>query len=163
MKHLRCLGESHTTLHTVLAWAQLSTGMGFPLLEWPEKPVSHQECALIQSIQTGLADIGGRIERFESSVFKERRLHDCHLMDAICVSDRFTTSQVCQINGCWLFLGVTLLSDITTTCGRYVNAAYLHGEETNGINWPTVQYPCQMQPDKLVWALWRKAVHLSHL
>ena len=45
--------------------------MGFALLEWPEKQVPHLECALLQSIQISLADIGGRIERFDSSVFKE--------------------------------------------------------------------------------------------
>ena len=84
-------------------------------------------------------------------------------MDSICDSDRFTTSQVRQINCCRIFLCVTLLSDITTTCGRYVQASCLKGDKTHSSNWPTVRYPRQERPDKTAWALWRKAVHLSYL
>jgi hypothetical protein len=46
-------------LHFVISWAQLATGMGFYLLEWLEKPVPHLECEWMQSMPTGLANIGG--------------------------------------------------------------------------------------------------------
>jgi hypothetical protein len=51
LKHLQCLGENHDMLCITLAWAQLGTGMGFVLLEKPNKRVPHLECAWIQSIR----------------------------------------------------------------------------------------------------------------
>ena len=154
MKHLRCPGESQDLMHIMLAWAQLATGMGFSLIEWQEKPVPHLECEWTQSLRTGLADIGARIEMTQPFVYHVRRKHDCHIMDAISQCGRFTPNQMRRINGCRLYLQVTLLSDITTACGRHVNEKYYRGERTHRTNWPTVQYPRQNKPDKTSWALW---------
>jgi hypothetical protein len=57
LKHLQCAGENQAMLRIMLAWAQLETGMGFALLECPEKKVPHLECTWLQSIRTGLATI----------------------------------------------------------------------------------------------------------
>jgi hypothetical protein len=62
MKHLRCPGENHDMLRIMLSWAHLATGMDFSLLKRPKKSVPHLECEWTQSIQTGLAGIGGQIE-----------------------------------------------------------------------------------------------------
>jgi hypothetical protein len=56
-KHLRCPGQCHSLLRFMLSWAQLATGVGFPLLATPDRPVPHLECKLTQSIRTGLASI----------------------------------------------------------------------------------------------------------
>ena len=61
IKHLRCPGQCHSLLRIMLVWAQLGTGMGFPLLASPEKNVPHLECKWTESIRTGLANIGARI------------------------------------------------------------------------------------------------------
>jgi hypothetical protein len=163
IKHLRCPGENHDMLRIMLAWAQLGTGMSFSLLECPEKPVAHLECEWVQSIRTGLAKIRGRIERTKETVFKPRRMDDLHIMDKICNCKRFTDTQIRKINACRLYLQVTLLSEITTPCGKHIETAYYQGALIDRTNWPTVQYPRQENPDKTSWALWRRALHLNHV
>jgi hypothetical protein len=44
LKHLHCPEVNNDMIRIMLAWAQLGTGMGFALLEWPEKAVPHLEC-----------------------------------------------------------------------------------------------------------------------
>jgi hypothetical protein len=58
LKHLRCPGENHDMLWITMAWAQLGTGMGFPLLTFLDKTVPYLECAWMQSIRMGLASVG---------------------------------------------------------------------------------------------------------
>jgi hypothetical protein len=150
-------------LQIMLLWAQLATGMGFPLLEWPEKDAPHLECEWLHSIRTGLATIGARIECTNPFVYKPRRKFGSHIMDPICECERFNTTQLRKINACRLYLQVTLLSDVTTPCGKYIIIAYYSGKIENRINWPTVQYPRQELPDKASWALWRRALQFAFL
>jgi hypothetical protein len=159
MKHLRCPGE----IRIAFAWAQLATGMGFALFEWPEKEVAHLECDWMQSLRTGLASIAARIECVEEHVFKHRRMGDVHIMDQICDSDSFTDIQIWKINACRLFLQVTLLSDIASPCGYNIESTYYKGAIQDRTNWPTVQYPRQEKPDKTSWSLWRRALHIHYL
>jgi hypothetical protein len=139
----------------MLAWAQLGTGMSFPLLEWPEKEVAHLKCKWLQSICTGLSSIGARIKCIKDYVFKPQRTGDEHIMDKICDCKRFTPTQLCKIKACHLFLQVTLMSDIATPCGQSIDSAYYKGTISNFNNWPTVQYSRQHKPDKTSWALWQ--------
>ena len=163
IKHLRCPGESNALLRIMLSWAHLGTGMDFPLLEWPENHVPHLECAWLQSLRHGLADIGGRIECYETFFHKPRRVHDSHIMDAICAGSNFTALEIRRINGCQLYLQVVLLSDIASPCGRYIDPAYYAGDRTNRPNWPTIQYPRQAKPDQQTWTLWHQALHQNHV
>jgi hypothetical protein len=163
LKHLRCAGENHDMLNITLAWAQLATGMGFPLLEYPGRHVPHLECEWLQAIRTGLASINARVERVDASVFKIRRTNDCHIMDAICADGRYKNPQLDRINACRLYLKATLLSDISTACGHRIHSAYYDGEEVITHNWATVTYPRQARPNKISWALWRRALNQIHL
>jgi hypothetical protein len=70
---------------------------------------------------------------------------------------------VLRINACRLFLKVTLVSDISTTCGKRVNRSYYDGDISSRINRPTVKYPRQQLPEKESWAVWRKALQLIYL
>jgi hypothetical protein len=131
-------------LRIMIAWAQLETGMGFALLEYPERKVPR---AWLQSIWTGLVGI-------KETVYKDRRANDCHLMDQICESSWFTDPQIRRTNACRLYLKVTLLSDITTACGRQVHQSYYDGDKGITHNWATVRYLRQAPPNKLSWAFW---------
>jgi exonuclease III len=163
LKHLRCPGECHALLRIMLSWAQLGTGMGFPLLGSPGKFVPHLECKLTQSIRSGLASVGAHIDSLETFLFLPRRAFDCHIMDEICSCKQFTAPQIQRINACRLYLQATLLSDIATPCGRFIHPAYYKGTRSARINWPTLQYPRQAKPDKTSWAFWRKGLQLTYL
>ena len=147
----------------MLAWAQLGTGVGFPLLESPEKAVPQLECKLTQSIRRGLSSIGASIESNEILVFLPRRDSDSHIMDGINSSKRFTATETARINSCRLYMQATLLSDIATPCGRHIHKAYYEGRRSRRINWPSIQYPRQAKPDKTSWNLWRKGLQLAFL
>jgi hypothetical protein len=144
----------------MLAWAQLGTGMGFSLLASPEKAVPHLECKVTKSIQSGLASIGARTESKETFVSLPRRASDSHIMDGVVETKHFNKSQLNKINACRLYMQATLVSDITTPCGRHIHPAYYKGKKSRRINWPTIQYPRQAKPDQPSWALWRKGLQL---
>jgi hypothetical protein len=156
LKHLWCPGKCH-------GWAQLGTGMGFSLLALPEKAVPHLECKLTESIRSGLTSIGARIESKESFVSLPRHASDSHIMDGVVETKHFNKSQLNKINACRLYMQATLVSDITTPCGRQIHPAYYEGKRSRRINWPTIQYPRQAKPDQPSWALWRKGLQLSLL
>jgi hypothetical protein len=117
LKHLRCPGKSNDMLRIMLAWAQLGTGMGVPLLHSPEQKVPHLECEWLQSVRIGLASIDARIETVQCFVSLPQREDDTHIMDGLSTCTNFTDTHICSINACQLFLQVTLMSDIATACG----------------------------------------------
>ncbi len=114
IKHLRCPGDCNKMFRIALTWAQLNTGMGFHLLEYPSISVPHLECKWFNSMREGLAAIKGSIECFESFTVPIARDGDSYLMDAICDCKLFRPNQIQQINACRLYLQVLLLSDIAT-------------------------------------------------
>jgi hypothetical protein len=128
-------------LGITLSWAQLGTGMGFPILACPDKSVPHLECDFLQSFRTGLTTIEARVKCSNSFVSKPRRIADSHIMDAICESPKFTNADVRKINACRLFIQITLISDLATPCGKHIIQTYYSGNITNCVNWPAVKYP----------------------
>jgi hypothetical protein len=70
MKHLCCPGENHDMLRIMLSWAQLGTGKGFSLLEWPEKSLPQLNCAWLQSVRMGLTCIGACIECTQDGIYQ---------------------------------------------------------------------------------------------
>jgi hypothetical protein len=159
IKNLRCPGEGNEHLLITLAWAQMGSGSGFPLLAEPSRSVPQLECKLIQSVRTGLASIEASIESIQNYVIPIRRAADSHVMDAINASRRYTPGQVARINACRLYLEVTLVSDIATPCGRYIHPSCYTGDKQQRINWATIQYPRQNYPDKTSWKQWKTALH----
>ena len=66
VKHLRSTGDCNLFFRIALSWTQISTGMGFHLLEHPSLWVPHFECKWLASIRTGLEEVMGSIECNES-------------------------------------------------------------------------------------------------
>ena len=83
LKHLQCPGDCGTMFRITFAWAQINTGMGFQLLEYPALWVPHLECQWLTSMRTGLAAIEGSIECFESFIVPRARTGDTYIMDAV--------------------------------------------------------------------------------
>ena len=143
VKHIRCSGDCNMMFRITFCWAQLNTGMGFALLEHPQLSVPHFECKWLDSMRQGLATIQASLEMSESFVVPIARDGDGYLMDAVCDCQRFTKSQIRQINACHLYLEATLISDITTPCGQLIEPHYYNGKKNLRTNWPTIVYPRQ--------------------
>jgi hypothetical protein len=103
VKHFRCPGDCSILLRITYAWAQLNSGMGFHLLEYPSLLAPHLECQWIKIMRLGLATINESIECVESFVVPIARAGDRYLMDAICDSKSFAEGQTRQINACRLY------------------------------------------------------------
>ncbi len=84
-------------------------------------------------------------------------------MDGICESKMFTKTEIRKINACRLYLQVTLVSDISTTCGRKILPCYYQGNKQQRPNRPFNIYPRQNKPNSVSWALWRKAFNAIFL
>jgi hypothetical protein len=61
LKHLRIPGQPQHLYLIFLAWAQLASGIGFPLLEFPDLPVTTLEDAFLQSIRQGMVHTGSSL------------------------------------------------------------------------------------------------------
>ncbi len=135
---MRCPGDCNKMFRIAIAWAQLSTGMGFHLLQHPDQLVPHLECQWFESIRTGLNAIDGSIECTESFLVPPAREGDTHIMDAVCDCKRYTATEIKHINACRLYLQVLLLSDVATPCAQYTIKTYHKGKSANRPNQPTI-------------------------
>ena len=163
VKHLRSPRDCQKMLQINLAWAQLGTGMGFPILGNPDMELPHLECAWFASLRDGLTMVDGSIEMTTTHVVPARRVADTHLMDGVCGSKLFSKSEIKKINSCRLYLQATLLSDISTTCGRKILPSYYQGEKQQRPNRPFLIYPRQSKLNSATWAVWRKALNALFL
>jgi hypothetical protein len=53
LKHLRIPGQANTLLCIALAWSQLASGVGFPILEFPDQNLPTLEDPFLQGIRSG--------------------------------------------------------------------------------------------------------------
>jgi hypothetical protein len=57
LNHLRIQGQAHTMIHIALAWSQLASGIGYPILEFPNKTLPTLEDPFLQGIRSGLSHL----------------------------------------------------------------------------------------------------------
>ena len=64
-------------------------------------------------MRTYLRDVGGRIQMHTNYVQQLQRVNDSYLMDIAISDGRFKAASIKRINYCWMYLNVTLLSQIS--------------------------------------------------
>jgi hypothetical protein len=81
-------------------------------------------------------------------------------MDAVLESKQFTTSEICSINYCRLYLQAVTLSDITLADGLRLDPHFLRG--TSGpMSSMTNHYKVnQARPNNAAWQIWQRANYL---
>jgi ribonuclease HI len=65
------------------------------------------------------------------------------------------------VNACRLYLQVTMLSEITTPCGNYLEEWAFHGTRRNPNAF--LKYPHQDKPPTHVWRVWRDSIRAAFL
>ena len=73
----------------------------------------------------------------ESFIIPKQREYDEYLMKIALTSHIFAHRQLCSINYCRTFLGVTLLSDIALPCGRRIDPGFVAGTRGTCCDWRT--------------------------
>jgi hypothetical protein len=68
LKHLRIPGQANTLIQIALAWAQLASGVGFPILEYPDQAIPTMEDPLVNAIRLGLTHLNASIRLHDNLV-----------------------------------------------------------------------------------------------
>ena len=90
------------------------------------------------------------------SVFHQRD-HDQHIMDALIASTNFSTKRMKCLNYCWLYLQVTLLSELTNEQGTHLLPFFWCGSGPRAAH-PLLRYPRQGCPSNNIWTEWCHAI-----
>ena len=126
MTSLRADGVPRKLALVTLAWAQLLAGTQQPVLSKVTNTLPHiTPIKWIPSIREFLLSISGRMEVENLPATPLKREHDQFLMDI--AIDLYSESYDPQLlNACRLHLQVTLLSDIITADGKFIQRLYSH-------------------------------------
>ena len=143
-----------------LAWAQLLAGTQQPVLSNVMNALPHMApMKWIPSIREFLHSIGSRMEVENLPVTPLQREHDWFLMD-IALDLYSKPSDLQHLNACRLYLQVTLLSNITTSDGKFIQSEVMqsHRPHSNSAN---ELFSYQSSPDTAGWTLGH--AFLTHL
>ena len=154
---LRTPGQTQQLLLISIHEWQLNSGMSYPLLEFPQRPCPHLEGQWLLSTRQFLSTIQGSITLTKSYTLSPLREHDCHIMDALVTTTKFSTKRMCRLNYCRLFLQVTLLSEIVNSTGTHLLSEFWDGTGARPAP-PLARYPRQGCPSPTVWSEWRAAI-----
>jgi hypothetical protein len=108
---------------------------------------------LIPAIRNFLASISSTLEMSDTYDILPQRENDIFLMDAaqdFCIKD----TSFMTLNACRLYLGVTLLSDITTPSGTTLQEGIMDGIKPI-IHVHKGLMPYQERPGETSWKQWR--------
>ena len=76
-------------------------------------------------------------------------------------SNHLPRNAIWHVNACRLYLNVTMLNEISTTCGKFINDWAMDGRHRNPNN--TLLYPYQEKPPGPVWKTWRECILAAFL
>lgn len=80
--------------------------------------------------------------------------NDVSLMKHALLQD--TDNQLCRINYCQMYLGVTYLSELCSVDGRFLLDGFLTGRPTKVLFWTTYNRPCQQRLNTWSWTMWAR-------
>jgi hypothetical protein len=160
LKHLRIPDQAHTMIHIALAWSQLASGVGYPILESPTKALPTLEDPFLQGIRSGLSHLNASIWLHDDLVRPLAWQGDFYIMERLHAFGSFSKPDSLWVNYCRLYLGAYLASDIISRDGRQIHPGSFRGTLAQRQNTPSVKFPRQVCPDKDSWAQWRRALHL---
>ena len=130
LRHWRLSSTMGKALQCVIAWAQLSVGVSYPILEYPQRPLPHLEALWIHSMRHFLARTATSFQLDKPSIPTAQREHDLYLMDCILQCNHYSPAEVRRLNYCRLFIGAVTVSDITLPCGTYLDVHKTHGQSS---------------------------------
>ena len=95
--------------------------------------------------------------------------NDVAIMDAIIIakkrrqgtSNHLPKRAIWYANACRLYLNITMLHEISTPCGKFIQQWAMDGSQTNTNE--TMVYPNQNKPPPYVWKVWRECILATFL
>jgi hypothetical protein len=139
-----------------ISWLQVSVGVSYPILEYPERPLPHIESVWIASMRQFLAHTKAAIQLDNPCVLPPQRENDAYIMDFIINCNHYTPTEIRKLNYCRLYLDVVLLSDCTSPCGLKFDIDKADGHPTQMSSRNLHLSVHQEKPSDREWQLWRR-------
>jgi hypothetical protein len=159
LNHLRIPGQANKLIRIALAWAQLASGVGFPILEYPDQAIPTMEDPLLNTIRSGLTHLNVSIRLHDNLVHPLSRQGDFYIMERLQAFGNFSKTESLRVKYCRLYLGLYLASDIIPPHGcSIINPSSFKGTLSKRPNTPSMKFSRQPRPDKDSWAQWRRAL-----
>ena len=152
---LRSPGVASDLSQITVSWGQCLAGTSFSILSNPHPSLPYLEPMVwLPQVREFLAKIDGGIELSNDFIPQLQRTNDKFLMDKS-ITGIFTDLELQLVNACRLYLGVTLLSDITNPKGDLVKSFALQGLAPSTSTEKGLR-PYQERPSTCAWTLWQK-------
>lgn len=157
MINLRSSTKITQLTHIAIKWCQLLAGIQEPILHQVHIPLPHlYPMKWIPSIRTFLASINATLEIEHTHSIMLQRQGDLFLIDYF-LQQTSSSSILQQLNACWLYLNVTLLSEICNPNGSDISHLSYAGQQRLS-NPSSIIYPWQSQPNETAWRHWRSYI-----
>jgi hypothetical protein len=160
VKHLRIPGPAHLLSHFCLAWAQLATGVGFPILEFPSFALPTLEDELLVAIRAGMTKLTASIRLHNNQVHPLAREGDFYIIEGLIALDVLSPAELLRVNYCRLYLQVYQASDVVSPDGATLHKGLFSGTLQHRPHVPSGIFPRQARPDTSSWIQWRRALRL---
>ena len=100
-------------LKCALAWAQLSIGVSYSILDRTETELPHMESKWMSSLRSFLSKVGASLVLDEPQIPELQREGDEYIMDLILRSQKYKPHEIRKLNYCRLYLQAVTISDLT--------------------------------------------------
>jgi hypothetical protein len=144
-------------LRIVYAWSAYQSGVSYPLLEHPGRPLDYISGKVIPGLRKYLNEIDGTIVLHNKYIRPKLRVEDKCIMDRVNELS-FTQNQRERINCVRMYLGVMYLSEICNTAGDALQKGIEKNTHDKNVYNVTIQRPKQKIPNSYSWKFWEKAI-----
>ena len=163
MRHWQTNTPAAKLLCIAVSWCQYSIGTSWSIFHNTATSLPHMEAQWLALLRNFLNTINATLALDHTFVPPLQREDDVHLMDMVLDSQTFTAIQICRINYCCLYLQVHTLSDITQSCGVWLDKSMLQGHPDADAPSSNLIHFVQRQPGPASWSLWKQANKLLAL
>ena len=155
-----CTNSGHVLGDPVLEPWSLVSGVDFLLLKEPSRSVPHLDDNLFTSLQSFLASVHGSLKVAPLQRPVPLRQGDLCLMTTVIALPQCKPAQLKAFNRCRLFLHITYLSQIASTCGCFILRSSWQGSDPCPS--PSL-WPYQPWPGHHSFSVWRHLLATAFL
>ena len=130
LRHLRSPSNITTLLRVAISTMQFSSGVGYPILQYPSRPIPYLEGLWLPWVRSFLSDIEGSLEISNIPISPPRREGDRYLMEIAIDSQLYSAKELHVINNYRLYLRLVTLSDCCNASGTHILRSVLAGHTT---------------------------------
>ena len=162
IRHLRAESPQGELLQISISWWQLQAGVSWSLLQHPQPKLPFLPTTWLTSVRDFLATINGELTVTDATaeIPPPTRLADRYIMEAILDLPTTTTAELQACQRVRLFLGVTLLSELTSADGKSLTQEAWTGDRPRHT---PLLWPFQPRPGPLSFRIWRRLLARAFL